>query len=272
MSGESLGIELQPRDWELLRGLFESRVMTLAHIAALYFDGKKPMATKRLQRLKAAGLLRERPKMLPTYPSILFLTKKAFRLLQDHGDFTAYPRISINDLDKRAQVSDRTIQHELQVMDIKAAFVKAVKQDAKYELMEFSTWPTLYQFDSFDRGGKRIRVQPDGFVRIREHEQDGGIQESAFFLEVDRSHEVREILANKAHCYMDYRRSGGYAVRNGNPNSHRQPWSPVQLPHNSIYHDALSTGRAEVMDLLCGWSCRNPRCLKSNLSSICELI
>jgi len=42
-------IDLQERDFALLRGLFESRVMTAAHIASLYFDGKKEAAKKRLQ-------------------------------------------------------------------------------------------------------------------------------------------------------------------------------------------------------------------------------
>jgi len=54
--GAHLGVQLQPRDFELLRGLFESRVMTLAHVSALYFDGKREMAKKRVQKLKAAGL------------------------------------------------------------------------------------------------------------------------------------------------------------------------------------------------------------------------
>jgi ribosome biogenesis protein Tsr3 len=53
-------IDLRERDLELLRGLFESRIMTAAHIATLYFDDKKEATKKRLQKLKAAGLIRER--------------------------------------------------------------------------------------------------------------------------------------------------------------------------------------------------------------------
>jgi len=52
----SLPISLQKRDLALLRGLFESRVMTNDHATALYFEGKSEAAKKRLQKLKAAGL------------------------------------------------------------------------------------------------------------------------------------------------------------------------------------------------------------------------
>jgi hypothetical protein len=50
-------ISLQERDIFLLRGLFESRVMTTDHATALYFDGKYDPAKKRLQKLKSAGLI-----------------------------------------------------------------------------------------------------------------------------------------------------------------------------------------------------------------------
>jgi len=55
-------LKLQPRDLVLLRGLFESRVMTTDHAAALYFDGKGEAAKKRLQKLKSAGFIAERPR------------------------------------------------------------------------------------------------------------------------------------------------------------------------------------------------------------------
>src|SRR5438477_12979868 len=103
--GELRGIELRPRDFELLRGLFESRVMTLAHIAALYFDGKREMAKKRVQKLKVAGIVRERPRQV-SEPSVLFLTRKAFELLADNGHLAAYPKIDPAGMERRADVSN----------------------------------------------------------------------------------------------------------------------------------------------------------------------
>jgi hypothetical protein len=204
---EQIGIKIQPRDWILLRGLFESRVMTLAHATVLYFDGKKEMAKKRLQKLKAFGIVRERPRHFSD-PSILFLTRKAFVLLRDHGHLADYPKFGVTDLDKRAHVSDLTLRHELDVMDVKTAIVRAISKTEQFKVAEFSTWPLLYQFIACRPRGQKVTVKPDGFIRIHEKEADGGLSEYAFFLEVDRSTESLDVLAERCHCYLDYYRSG----------------------------------------------------------------
>ena len=55
-------LQLQNRDLTLLRGLFECRVMTTDHATAMYFNGNYDPAKKRLQKIKAAGLITERPR------------------------------------------------------------------------------------------------------------------------------------------------------------------------------------------------------------------
>jgi hypothetical protein len=211
-------IELQDRDFAVLRGLFESRVMTLAHIAALYFEGKAEATKKRLQKLKMAGYVRERPRR-PYEPSVLFLTRSAFVLLSEHGDLAEYPRIGLANLEKRAQVSDLTLRHELAVMDVKAALVMALRRLPQFRLVEFSTWPALCQFETRvpARHGFRptdVVIKPDGLIRIHEEDQDG-ISEHVFYLELDRSTETQETLALRSACYGSYYRSGGFAVRCG---------------------------------------------------------
>jgi hypothetical protein len=213
-AGNHKGIEFQPRDLLLFRGLFESRVMTLAHATVLYFDGKNEMAKKRLQKLKAAGIVRERPRHFSN-PSVLFLTRKAFKLLRNHGHLTDYPSASIAEMDRRAQVSELTLRHELEVMDVKTAMVKAINATATHRVAEFSTWPKLYEFKACRPNGERATVKPDGFICIRETKAHGGHSEHNFFLEVDRSTESLDVLAERCHCYADFYRSGGFAVRNG---------------------------------------------------------
>jgi hypothetical protein len=66
---KSDSLQLQDRDLALLRGLFECRVMTNDHATALYFDGKSEAEKKRLQKIKAAGLITERPPGLRERPS-----------------------------------------------------------------------------------------------------------------------------------------------------------------------------------------------------------
>ena len=119
------GIHLQDRDTAILRGLPESRVMTAAHIATLFF-ASKPEATKnRLQKLKSAGLINERRRRVYE-PSVLYLTRKAFAHLRTHGFLAEYPPMSEAALEKRARVSELTLRHELEIMDVKATIADAI--------------------------------------------------------------------------------------------------------------------------------------------------
>jgi hypothetical protein len=210
----------QERDLSILRGFFESRIMTSAHVSALHFEGKTEATKKRLQKLKAAGIVGERRRRV-NEPSILFLTKKAFQILNREGILNEYPRIGLSSVEKRAQVSELTLRHELEVMDVKSAFHSHLRGISNLTIAEFTTWPLLCQFEAFRPGvwGQQVLVKPDGFFRIHEKEADGGLSEQAFFLEVDRSSETLETLVARAGCYVDYYKSGGFAMRNGAPRS-----------------------------------------------------
>jgi hypothetical protein len=98
-----------------------------------------------LQKLKAAGFVNERPRRA-NEPSTLFLASKAFRFLSEQGILADYPKLGSEALEKRAQVSALTLRHELDVMDVKAALVSAVRATSRFRVAEFSTWPALYQF------------------------------------------------------------------------------------------------------------------------------
>ena len=208
------GIDLQERDLALLRGLFECRIMTAAHVAAIYFDGKGEYTKKRLQKLKAAGLIGERKRRV-NEPSILFLTRKAFTLLDRDGKLADFPQLGPTVFESRANVSLLTQRHELEVMDVKAAVHAALATSTTFSLEQFSTWPLLNQFEAERPDGSRLLVKPDGFIRIHELDADKPGYMHDLFLEVDRSSEVQDKLAAKAACYLDFYRSGGFALRNG---------------------------------------------------------
>lgn len=188
--------------------------MTAAHAATLYFDGKPEAAKKRIQKLKAAGLIAERPRRV-YQPAILFLTQRAFRMLSREGHLTAYPKLKFKSLEGRAQVSERTLKHELEVMDVKAAMVAAVNGTTEFKIVEFCTWPLLYEFRSAPNPhGVPIKVKPDAYLRIRENSGEE-IFEHSFFFEVDRSSEAQGELAAKGGCYASFYRDGGFAERCG---------------------------------------------------------
>ena len=210
-----ISISPQNRDLTLLCSLFESRVMSTDHATALYFDGKDEAAKKRLQKLKAAGLLSERPRKA-FEPSILFLTRKGLEMLQERGILAEYPAFDLQALDRRARVSDLTIRHELEVMDVKAAFHAAIQKMPSFSIAGFTTWPLLHEFTVYrpSTGGAETPVKPDGFIRIHETETAGKF-EHTFFLELDRSSETQDKLIGKASSYFEYYKSGGFAIRNG---------------------------------------------------------
>jgi hypothetical protein len=218
--GSLNAVQLQDRDLRLLCGLFESRVMTAAHVATLYFRGSREAAKKRLQKIKSAGLICERRRRV-NEPSVLFLTRKGHALLRERGLLSEFPRLSSAVFEKRASVSELTLRHELEVMDVKSAFHSALKDSEIFSIAEFSTWPRLHEFKATQPGygGAEALIKPDGFIRIHEKEKDGGVSEHTFFLEVDRSTETQGTLVKRASCYLNYYKSGGFALANAAPTS-----------------------------------------------------
>lgn len=216
-SATSSGLERQARDLDLLRDLFVSRLMTLGQAAAIHFSGKSEMAKKRMQKLKAAGMVGERVRK-PYEPSILYLTRIGFDTLRDRGCLQDLPQLAWSNVAQRLQVSDLTLRHELEVMTTKAAFFTAAREHETIAISEFTTWPTLYQFQSVLRDGSELLVKPDGFIRIREHIEED-LFEHIFYLELDRSTETLDTLARKAQAYLAYYQSGGLAERFGHDRS-----------------------------------------------------
>lgn len=208
-------ISFQDRDFDLLRGLFECRVMTAKHIGTIYFDGRHPYTKKRLQKMKTAGLIAERKRRM-NEPSILFLTRKAFILLKKLEKLSDYPSISANSFESRVSVNEFTLRHELQIMDVKAAFHAALAMSEGFEIVDFNTWPLLYEFTVLrPRHGKDYLVKPDGFIRIQEKEfgTKGFMHEC--FLELDRSSEHQDRLVAHSEAYVEFYKSGDFAMRNG---------------------------------------------------------
>jgi hypothetical protein len=176
-------IELQARDLELLKGLFESRLATLAQLAELHFDGKKEAVQNRVKKLKDAGFLKERPRASVGAPSIVHLSRRGFETLTERGMLARYPRFIWSNLEDRAKVSPITLKHELNVMNIKATFARELRAWDDLALAEFCTWPMLYEFKAktHEQELDLVKVKPDGFFILRLP------SEQQFFLSRSRS-------------------------------------------------------------------------------------
>jgi len=203
------------RDLQLLRGLFEVRILTLAQITQLYFAGAAEAAKKRIQTLKAARLIAQRPRPRPYDRSILFLAKRGFELLLAGGHVADYPKLRWNAMQKRVRVSPLTLEHELSVNQIKIVFTNAVANHEQLTLDTFLTWPKLFAFNVQTAAwNESTFVRPDGYLEL--HDRRGGQERCHLaYLEVDRSTETLGRLTAKAADYLHYYRSGGFARSQG---------------------------------------------------------
>ncbi len=189
------------RDFAILRSVFESRVMTRAHLAAIHFAGHARMTKKRLQKLAADGLVGSRPRR-PAEPTLHFLTKRGYDLLDQAGHLAGYPRFGYDRFRKRIDVSPLTLAHELAVMDVKAAFYNAARARPDVCIKQFCTWPILFRFRVRSSDGAKPWVCPDGSIRLRG--VAAGSIEQHFYLEVDRGTESLPVLGRKATAYLDH--------------------------------------------------------------------
>ncbi len=210
----------KPRDFNILYGLYHSRVMWREHIAALYFtdkDVKNPLenAKKRLQDLQDenyVGQLRGKSRR-PYEVAIYRIARKGFEAIQNEGMIDS--NLRWESVARRAEVKPSTLEHELTVMAVKSCLEPAINACPEFQVEEFSTWPVLYKFmgsfyDFKLRIERKIPQKPDGFIEIVINENPP--RAHRFFLEVDLTSEVHTILAQKAQCYSSYYRSGDFAV------------------------------------------------------------
>ena len=171
MKGES-GFQLQERDLELLRSLFECRVMTIRHMSKIHFGGHFEATRKRARRLRDEGFIAERPSQRGTQ-SIFLITQRGFNILVNHGQLAHYPNVSWPIASRRAQVSDLTLRHELLVLDVKAALFTAARYRPSLTFTQFSTWPRLSQFNVFHLAtGEKVMIKPDGFIQLCDAKSD----------------------------------------------------------------------------------------------------
>jgi hypothetical protein len=121
-------------------------------------------------------------------------------------------------------VSDASIQHELAVSDVRAAFTAAIAGTADFRISDFSTWPSHLQFYAKPSpSAPEVLLKPDGYFCVDDRRGNGRPTQHRFFIELDRASETQAVLAKKARCYVDYYRRGGFAIRfGGHPEDYKR--------------------------------------------------
>lgn len=220
--------EVTPRDLQILRCLYECRVATLRHLADLFFDGRYEATKKVAQRLAAHRLTNKRERAIGQ-PAVLYLSKRGYDVLREKGGLDGLPIQPWERLSKRVQVSESTLNHELDVLTFRAAIESAIRTRPGLSVQTFTTWPRLSQFTAkrpLPGIGQRSTVtqKPDGFFVLQETHPDGSIDVLYFFVEVDRSTETLQTLRAKMHSYRDYWQRGGLGERFGDLSGEAKKW------------------------------------------------
>jgi len=204
----------------VLQSLFESRLATREHLAQLHFGGSYEAAQNRLKKLADARLLKVAPAGIGK-PAILSLALRGFDALKAHHRLERYPRFTRELFEDRKPLSPMTVEHELAVMNVKAAFVREARTNWEdLAVREFVTWPLLYSFKAFvsHDSAELQEIKPDGFIELEVP------QLQRFFLEVDRGSEKLDTILRKCHGYQHFYASGGMAARYGVRNPKDAPF------------------------------------------------
>lgn len=211
------GIHIQERDTLLLIELLEARYMSYSHAAAFIFEGKLAAAKKRIQKLVGARLV-TRTRKDGNRLVVISLSRAGLNLLHRDGILRRYPLSSLAGYEKRLSISDGTREHELAVLDVKAAFALSIRGMESLRLLQFTTWPLLNQFEILTgRFGSKRLIKPDAFIRIRKQIAEGGMLDTQFYFELDRSTRSQKRFVDQLLSYPAFYKSGGFAVRNGVP-------------------------------------------------------
>jgi hypothetical protein len=210
-------IRIEPRDVEILSGLFECRIMQRRpHITEVYFGGKDEAAKKRVTALRRCRYIVEHdPERYKNEKAIYRLAPRGFEALKERGALDRFNAVCGKDfawrsLEDRHQVSQFTLEHELGVMDLKAALYRAARFPANPRIAEFWSWPQLLSFSAPAQDGSAQTVRPDAFLRLVRESENRELSRM-HYIEFDRGSENHDRLVQKVEGYRRYNRSKAFA-------------------------------------------------------------
>jgi len=234
---------VQDRDIALLADVFDSRFITRPHAHALHFSELKSdrRAGQRLQQLADVGLLERDDGHFGStlgldgrrkgIKALYRFTAKAFDELRSRGLLPTAAGENWEAIRKRfANWKPTTIDHEIGMLDIKAAMKLAIESHAHLKVIDFGVWPRAYEF-KVPKGGRVTTQQPDGFLQVAEHRPGrGDVIHHYFYIEFDRGGEQQDTLVEKAEGYRYHLRSGNFAKSFGLPEA-----KPSDRPFRALF-------------------------------------
>jgi hypothetical protein len=197
------GFELQDGDIELLHSVYQLRIATIDHLAAL--SGRSVRALwGRLLKLKKRRYLASVARFMqkPVYA----ISSAAKPVLVEHGyapqDF-AGRRIRHNEL------TEIGIRHSLFVADIHARML-LLTHTGRITLPHWEEGSPLWDSVMLRPDDSAIPVRPDAYFILKQADRPEGKNILHVFLEADRSTMSHERMATKIAGYLAYYEQRGY--------------------------------------------------------------
>ena len=200
------GFELQPADIELLHYLFQLRLGTIDHLAAL--SGRSIRALwGRLHKLKERRYLSAVARLMQK--QVYAIGSAAVPVLIEHG----YAPQDFSEKRLRHQeLSDIGIRHSLFVADVHTRMLLATRTGS-IMLADWQEGSALWDTVPTGNGAPAIPIRPDAYFILKHAERPEGRNKVHVFLEADRSTMSHSRMATKIAGYLAYYDQGRHAKK-----------------------------------------------------------
>jgi hypothetical protein len=198
------GFELQDQDIELLHYVFQLRLGTIDHLAAL--SGRSVRALwGRLHKLKERRYLSTVARLMQK--QVYAIGSGAVPVLIEHG----YALLDFSERRLRHhELSEIGIRHSLFVADIHARLLLATR-NGSIALTDWHEGSALWDTTQAREGEPEIPIRPDAYFILKHTERPEGRNKVHVFLEADRSTMAHSRMATKIAGYLAYYEQGRHA-------------------------------------------------------------
>jgi hypothetical protein len=212
------GIEIQERDLEIIRLVYDYRFMDSQQICALV-NGSEQVILRRLCKLYHHKYL-DRPLSQTSFSNPILGPKSLVYALADRGADLLSERLGIDRRKvkwskKNSAAKERHIQHTLMISHFRACLSLAIKDTPGVNMLFFSRENAQELkdviYDTKDGKRQRLIIVPDGFFGI----VDAKVEGMFFFLEADRSTMTNSRFGRKMRAYWLWWQRGGSLKRFG---------------------------------------------------------
>lgn len=210
------GFRLTSGDIEILTWVYQLRLSTIEHLAALT-ERERTRVNRRLVRLlERKYLYRRRSSVYDKY--VYTLDKQAIPILVEQG-VTPAETFSV-EVKRLREFKDLFLKHALMLTDIHTTLELAARRSA-IKLIEWregkGIWDTVWVYEKGER--EKLPVRPDAFFTLEDTRRPEGRNRRHVFLEADRSTTYHERFQKKIKAYHEYFRQELHTKKHGIQNA-----------------------------------------------------